>query len=117
MLERKEENLTRCSVTMVGHIYFVTLALVCATTVNAFPAHRSLAGLSGDDLDQAMSSLKPGNLPPPPGPLKMNGTKLVDDPAHPFRAPRPGDLRGPCPGLNALASHGVRIVSPATPFI
>ena len=25
---------------------------------------------------------------------------------HEFRAPRPNDLRGPCPGLNALANHG-----------
>ncbi|KAF8067669.1 Chloroperoxidase [Lyophyllum atratum] len=28
------------------------------------------------------------------------------DPAHPFIAPRRGDLRGPCPGLNTLANHG-----------
>lgn len=25
---------------------------------------------------------------------------------HPWKAPRPGDRRSPCPGLNALANHG-----------
>lgn len=25
---------------------------------------------------------------------------------HPFQEPRPTDLRGPCPGINALANHG-----------
>jgi hypothetical protein len=103
---------------MVGFVYFVTLALVYATTVTAFPAYQSLAGLSREELDGAVSSLKLGPVspPPPPGPLVVNGTKLVDDPAHPFRAPGKNDLRGPCPALNALASHGVRIVFSATPF-
>ncbi|KAJ7692673.1 Chloroperoxidase [Mycena olivaceomarginata] len=25
---------------------------------------------------------------------------------HEFRAPGPGDVHGPCPGLNTLANHG-----------
>jgi hypothetical protein len=45
--------------------------------------------------------------PPPPGPLSFDGLKLVNDPDHPWRPLRNGDVRGPCPGLNTLASHGV----------
>ena len=29
------------------------------------------------------------------------------DTAHAFEAPGPNDIRGPCPGLNALANHHV----------
>jgi hypothetical protein len=45
--------------------------------------------------------------PPPPGPPTFTGTKLVNDADHPWQPLRPGDIRGPCPGLNTLASHGV----------
>ncbi|XP_006458748.1 hypothetical protein AGABI2DRAFT_190943 [Agaricus bisporus var. bisporus H97] len=44
--------------------------------------------------------------PPPPGPLEYGGVKLVNDADHPFIAPGPGDIRGPCPALNTLANHG-----------
>jgi hypothetical protein len=47
------------------------------------------------------------NFPPPPPPLKYNGTKLVNDADHLFMPAGPDDMRGPCPGLNTLASHGV----------
>ncbi|KAH8806860.1 heme-thiolate peroxidase, partial [Flagelloscypha sp. PMI_526] len=30
----------------------------------------------------------------------------ITDDAHPYQAPGPNDLRGPCPGLNTLANHG-----------
>lgn len=53
-----------------------------------------------------------GSLPgahPAPGPLKDDSAKLVHDVAHPFKAPGPNDIRGPCPGLNTLASHGVSV--------
>ncbi len=34
-------------------------------------------------------------------------SQLVDvSGSHAFKAPGSGDLRGPCPGLNALANHG-----------
>lgn len=36
----------------------------------------------------------------------FNGTKVIPDAEHPFIAPGPADLRGPCPGLNTLANHG-----------
>jgi hypothetical protein len=93
---------------MVGFVYFVTLALVCASSVTAFPAYQSLAGLSRDEVDAAMANLKPARPSPPPGPLAFSGTKLVNDAQHPYRAPGRNDIRGPCPALNALASHGVR---------
>jgi Peroxidase, family 2 len=47
------------------------------------------------------------DVPKPPPPHTFTGAKLVNDAAHPYRAPRAGDLRGPCPGLNTLANHGV----------
>ena len=46
--------------------------------------------------------------PPPPPPITDTSARLVHDAAHPWRAPEEGDMRGPCPGLNTLASHGVR---------
>ncbi|KAH6885612.1 Chloroperoxidase [Coprinopsis sp. MPI-PUGE-AT-0042] len=48
----------------------------------------------------------PVNPPNPPPPPTFLGAKLVNDAAHPFRAPKKSDLRGPCPGLNTLANHG-----------
>ncbi|RXW16379.1 heme-thiolate peroxidase [Candolleomyces aberdarensis] len=44
--------------------------------------------------------------PPPPGPPSFAGLKLVNDADHPWKPLREGDIRGPCPGLNTLASHG-----------
>ncbi|KAF8060637.1 Chloroperoxidase [Lyophyllum atratum] len=41
----------------------------------------------------------------PPRPTNT-GTIPMPDAAHPFIAPGPNDLRGPCPGLNTLANHG-----------
>jgi len=47
----------------------------------------------------------PGAQPVPP-PINDTSSKLVFDEAHPFQPDAPGDIRGPCPGLNTLASHG-----------
>ncbi|TFK21041.1 Cloroperoxidase [Coprinopsis marcescibilis] len=81
--------------------------LQLASVVSGFPAHASLAGLSGRDYHYVVSQLEAKVPAPPPGPLDFNGTKLVDDPEHPWMPLQPGDVRGPCPGLNTLASHGV----------
>lgn len=95
---------------MVGFISFVTLAIALAAPVTAFPAHVSLAGLSREELDMAMSGFGPYSTPPPPpGPLEFGGTKLVNDAEHPFMDPKDTDIRGPCPALNTLANHGVCI--------
>ncbi|KAH9474945.1 Aromatic peroxygenase [Psilocybe cubensis] len=53
-----------------------------------------------------MSSLKYSPPGKPPGPLKDTSSKLVNDARHPWKPVRPSDQRGPCPGLNTLASHG-----------
>jgi hypothetical protein len=52
------------------------------------------------------------NPPPPPGPPKFTGTKLVNDRRHPWKPVKAGDIRGPCPALNALANHGVSAFIP-----
>ncbi|KIJ24167.1 hypothetical protein M422DRAFT_143799, partial [Sphaerobolus stellatus SS14] len=45
-------------------------------------------------------------IPNTPPPLADGGIKLVNDPAHPFITAGPNDIRGPCPAMNTLASHG-----------
>lgn len=80
--------------------FFVRLAL-------AFPAYGSLAGLTQRQVDDFIANNTLAPTPPPPGPLVNGGLMLVNDPSHPFIPPGPDDLRGPCPGLNTLANHGV----------
>ncbi|KAJ3516658.1 heme-thiolate peroxidase [Agrocybe chaxingu] len=86
--------------------FYLLPTLVFAARVAAFPAYASLAGLSEQELDSIIPTLKTREPPPPPGPLEDSSIKLVNDEAHPWEALRPGDIRGPCPGLNTLASHG-----------
>jgi hypothetical protein len=52
---------------------------------------------------------------PAPGPPSDTSVKLVNDASHPYKKQRPHDIRGPCPGLNTLASHGVRVTLKSTP--
>jgi len=79
-----------------------------ASVATAFPSYGSLAGLSREELDQIIPTLNYQAPPNPPGPLKDTSAKLVNDAAHPWRPLGRDDIRGPCPGLNTLASHGVR---------
>lgn len=84
------------------------LALCSAWTV-AFPAYQSLAGMSRDEVElfiRESGSALTGALPPPPAQTDTT-SKLVNDANHPYIAPGATDLRGPCPGLNTLANHGV----------
>ncbi|PPR06380.1 hypothetical protein CVT26_004641 [Gymnopilus dilepis] len=80
--------------------------LALCTFASGFPAHHSLAGLTREQLDEILPTLSFTPPPNPPGPLKDTSAKLVNDAAHPWRPAAPGDIRGPCPGLNTLASHG-----------
>jgi len=80
---------------------------ITAFPVSSFPAHRSLAGLSPEQLDMILPKFSVAPPENPPGPLNDTSAKLVNDAAHPWRSPAPNDMRGPCPGLNTLASHGV----------
>ena len=83
-------------------------ALTFVSVVTGFPAYGSLAGLSIEERDLIISGLQVRQVDPPPGPLNDTSAKLVHDKDHPWEPLRPGDIRGPCPGLNTLASHGVR---------
>jgi len=85
---------------------FLALALAAAPWADAFPAYRSLGGLSKGQLDVVLPMLDVAPPENPPGPLNDTSAKLVNDAAHPWIAPSPNDMRGPCPGLNTLASHG-----------
>ena len=85
---------------------FSTLTFV--SVVTGFPAYGSLAGLSIEERDLIISKLQYRHADPPPGPLNDTSAKLVNDKDRPWEPLKPGDIRGPCPGLNTLASHGVR---------
>lgn len=86
---------------------FVVLAISLASSVAAVPAHIPLAGMPIAKRDALIETLRAVKPEAPPPPLAFNGTKLVNDAAHPWKPLRRGDQRGPCPGLNTLASHGV----------
>jgi hypothetical protein len=89
-------------------IYFLGFsALTFVSVVTGFPEYGSLAGLSIEERDLIISSLQVRQADPPPGPLNDRSAKLVNDKDHPWEPLQPGDIRGPCPGLNTLASHGV----------
>ncbi|KAH8806895.1 Chloroperoxidase [Flagelloscypha sp. PMI_526] len=47
-----------------------------------------------------------GKLIQAPPKQAYTGIKQIPDKKHPYKAPGPNDLRGPCPGLNTLANHG-----------
>ncbi|EJD35888.1 heme-thiolate peroxidase [Auricularia subglabra TFB-10046 SS5] len=87
------------------------LAAVFATTSVlglTLKPYESLAGLSHDEVEAFARSVKVpivGGQPVPP-PIKDTRSKLVNDRKHPWKPLKKGDQRGPCPGLNALASHG-----------
>ena len=84
------------------------LTLSFASVVNGFPAYGSLAGLPIEERDLIISRLQVRQAEPPPRPLNGTSAKLVNDKDHPWQPLQPGDIRGPCPGSNTLASHGVR---------
>ncbi|KAF8801680.1 Cloroperoxidase [Phlegmacium glaucopus] len=85
---------------------FAIVALACVSIVFSFPSHGSLAGLSSAELEFIMPTLQLRGAERPPGPLKDTSAKLVNDKHHPWEPLQPDDIRGPCPGLNTLASHG-----------
>jgi hypothetical protein len=89
--------------------FFISLILTLVSSATAFPTYGSLAGLPRSELDKILPTLQFREPASPPPPLKFNGTKLVNDAQHPWMPLRQGDIRGPCPGLNTLASHGVGI--------
>lgn len=97
---------------MVAKGFTTLIALLSiGAAVQAFPQLAAdTAGANGGPRPPMHGGVNPPN--PPPAPTFL-GAKLVNDPAHPFRAPKKTDLRGPCPGLNTLANHGVRLLGSA----
>ena len=83
------------------------ISLLSLQEALAFPSYGTLAGLSRPELDAILPTLKHGVLESPPGPLNDTSAKLVNDKYHPWKPAGRKDIRGPCPGLNTLASHGV----------
>ncbi|KAE8222688.1 hypothetical protein CF319_g4159 [Tilletia indica] len=83
-----------------------------ALVANAFPhladdwSYRSLAGLRADDINQIIARQAIVGALPAPSPQTNTAAKLVNDAAHPYKAPSATAQRGPCPGLNTLANHG-----------
>ncbi|KAF6755033.1 hypothetical protein DFP72DRAFT_898260 [Ephemerocybe angulata] len=95
---------------MTSRPFVVLVAFLSAiahlSTTLAFPRYASLGGLTERELAEIVPRLPSSDPATPPGPLKHNGTKLVYDRAHPWKPLGRDDIRGPCPGLNTLASHG-----------
>lgn len=95
---------------MLSPLSFLSAAslLSLALSASVFPEYRSLAGLSHEEVRAIARTFHdtPGAQPLPPA-INDTSPKLVFDEAHPWLPPGPGDIRGPCPGLNTLASHGV----------
>jgi len=96
---------------MVKLVGFIVFSLAFVSSTIAFPVYASLAGLSQEELERVLPTLQAREPASPPPPLAFNGTKLVNDARHPWEPLGNGDIRGPCPGLNALASHGVCTLS------
>ena len=90
---------------IIHFLGFSTLTFV--SVVTGFPAYGSLAGLSIEERDLIISRLQVRQAEPAPGPSNDTSAKLVNDADHQWKPLQPGDIRGPCPGLNTLASHGV----------
>lgn len=86
------------------NIYIFPLLSAFALSAVAFPQYGSLAGLSEREIEEATASFATiaSDPLPTPTPVADSTSKLVNNASHPFIAPGPGDLRGPCPGLYVL---------------
>ena len=88
---------------------FVAFSAHLNQVLAAFCPYASLSGLSDEQLAKIIPTLPIRPPAPPPGPPVDTSAKLVADAQHPFQPPGPNDIRGPCPGLNTLANHGVSV--------
>lgn len=91
---------------------FVTLSsLALAAQVSCFP-HLAMDSMTEAIRDQALEKRQTappqgaGALPLVPPPFDAKAQRIDVSGQHKFIAPGPGDQRGQCPGLNALANHG-----------
>lgn len=91
--------------------YTATLLGACALGINAFPSMMfDIAERESKSVEEIARSINDGTLEP-----RSLEKRVGFDPAtqhvsttgtHAFVAPGSSDLRGPCPGLNAMANHG-----------
>ncbi|KAM3415965.1 hypothetical protein BST61_g9455 [Cercospora zeina] len=72
-------------------------------TANAF---RDIHARSLDERQNRAAPQGEGALPFTPPPFNAEQQRVPNTGANQFIAPGPGDERGPCPGLNAMANHG-----------
>ncbi|XP_044724545.1 peroxidase, family 2 domain-containing protein [Hirsutella rhossiliensis] len=92
------------------HALFLAVLALTGLQAAAFPS-----ALLGGEVDaektkrftQAVANMEPRQVPGGNAPGRFNAQQqLVSTTGtHRFIAPRPGDQRGPCPGLNAMANH------------
>lgn len=91
--------------------YTATLLGACALGVHAFPSMMfDIAERESKSVEEIARSINDGSLE-----TRSLEKRVGFDPTtqyvsttgnHAFVAPSPSDLRGPCPGLNAMANHG-----------
>jgi hypothetical protein len=89
-------------------------AAVFGSAVNAFPRlmgrDHSILHVSPEMQIQARQlSMSEDNCGPTPCGVLGEADQFANvsrGSAHQYVAPGPGDIRGPCPGLNAAANHG-----------
>ena len=92
---------------MQFHLQSLIVFLWLCGLTTAFPPYAPLAGRSDEEIEAFARTVTVVGALPPPGPDPNTLSMLVNDDAHPFQPAGPNDIRGPCPGLNTLASHGV----------
>ncbi|KAJ7848181.1 hypothetical protein B0H14DRAFT_3867300, partial [Mycena olivaceomarginata] len=83
---------------------FSLLSLVVSALFIAVNARQNIRDAPSTTLD--IQDGQTGVLMVFPPVQTFTGTKRVPDADHPFIAPGPNDMRGPCPGMNTLANHG-----------
>ncbi|PWN51911.1 Cloroperoxidase [Violaceomyces palustris] len=83
----------------------LALAFTAAPSAFAFPAY--MKDLTAEQIRDVQDSPLYQSLKEKRQlPLVVPGVKKIPDADHPFQAPGPDDIRGPCPGLNVMANHG-----------
>jgi len=85
----------------------VTVALMLAIPTAAFPRMDPEAMKRWERRQSCNAGVQTPRKFVSPKPLP-DGNVLtpIPDAAHPYKAPGPGDTRGPCPAMNTLANHG-----------
>ncbi|KAJ6598139.1 Chloroperoxidase [Mycena vulgaris] len=84
--------------------FFSLLLLVPSSLFTAVNAWQDIRDAPSNPID--IQDGQTGVLMVLPPAQTDTSIKRVPDADHPFIAPGPNDMRGPCPGMNTLANHG-----------